>query len=41
MEVARIAEEECDRTTLSFLDWFIEEQIEEEEVVKNIIKFFN
>ena len=38
MEVARIAEEECDRTTLSFLDWFIEEQIEEEEVVKNIIK---
>ena len=23
MEVAKIAEEECDRTTLSFIDWFI------------------
>lgn len=38
MEVAKIAEEECDRTTLSFIDWFIAEQIEEEEAIKNIIK---
>lgn len=38
MTVARKAEEECDRTTLTFVDWFIEEQIEEEETVKNIIK---
>jgi len=38
MEVAKIAEEECDRLTLNFIDWFIAEQIEEEEAVKNIIK---
>ena len=38
MSVAQKAEEECDRTTLNFVDWFIEEQIEEEEAVKNIIK---
>ena len=38
MCVAKNAEEECDRTTLNFVDWFIEEQIEEEETVKNIIK---
>ena len=38
MSVAKKAEEECDRTTLNFIDWFIEEQIDEEEVVKNIIK---
>lgn len=38
MEVAKRAEEECDRTTLNFIDWFIEEQIEEEENIKNIIK---
>lgn len=38
MSVAQRAEEECDRTTLNFVDWFIEEQIEEEEAVKNIIK---
>ena len=38
MSVAKNAEEECDRTTLNFVDWFIEEQIEEEETVKNIIK---
>ena len=31
-------EEECDRTTLNFVDWFIEEQIQEEKDVKNIIK---
>ena len=38
MSVAQKAEEECDRTTLNFVDWFIEEQIEEEKAVKNIIK---
>ena len=38
MNVAKIAEKEGDRTTLNFIDWFIEEQIEEEEIVKNIIK---
>lgn len=38
MAVAQKAEEECDRTTLNFIDWFIAEQIEEEENVKNIIK---
>lgn len=38
MAIAQKADEECDRTTLSFIDWFISEQIEEEEAVKNIIK---
>ena len=38
MEIAKIAEEECDRKTLTFIDWFITEQVEEEQVVKNIIK---
>ena len=38
MAIAQKADEECDRTTLTFIDWFIEEQIEEEEAVKNIIK---
>ena len=38
MDVAKKAEDECDRTTLNFVDWFIEEQIDEEEAVKNIIK---
>ena len=38
MEIAKLAEDECDRTTLSFIDWFINEQIEEEQQVKNIIK---
>ena len=38
MTVAKKAEEECDRTTLNFVDWFISEQVEEEETVKNIIK---
>jgi len=38
MNIAKLAEEECDRTTLSFIDWFIEEQIEEEQQVKDIIK---
>ena len=38
MSVAKLAEEECDRMTLSFVDWFIEEQTEEEQTVKSIIK---
>lgn len=38
MQVAQKADEECDRTTLNFIDWFIEEQVEEEENIKNIIK---
>ena len=38
MTIAQTAEEENDRTTLNFMDWFISEQIEEEEAVKNIIK---
>lgn len=38
MAVAQKAEEENDRVTLNFIDWFIGEQIEEEEAVKNIIK---
>ena len=38
MTVAQKAEEECDRTTLNFIDWFISEQLEEEEIIKNIIK---
>ena len=38
MTVAKKAEEECDRTTLNFVDWFIEEQVEEEHAIKNIIK---
>ena len=38
MEIARKAEEESDRMTLNFVDWFIAEQVEEEEAVKNIIK---
>lgn len=38
MSIAKLAEEECDRKTLTFIDWFIEEQVEEEQKVKNIIK---
>ena len=38
MNIAKLAEEECDRTTLNFIEWFIEEQVEEEQNVKNIIK---
>ena len=38
MDIARLAEEECDRKTLNFIEWFIEEQVEEEQQVKNIIK---
>lgn len=38
MEIATMSEAECDRKTLTFIDWFIEEQVEEEQTVKNIIK---
>ena len=38
MNIAKLAEEECDRKTLTFIEWFIEEQVEEEQQVKNIIK---
>lgn len=38
MKIAKQAEIECDRTTLTFVDWFITEQIQEEQNVKNIIK---
>lgn len=38
MKIAKTAEEECDRTTLAFIDWFITEQIQEEQTVKDIIK---
>lgn len=38
MTIAQKADEECDRSTLNFIDWFIAEQIEEEEAVKHIIK---
>lgn len=36
-EVYQIAENEKDRATLSFLKWFIDEQVEEESTVENII----
>ena len=38
MNIAKIAEEECDRKTLTFIEWFIGEQVEEEQQVKDIIK---
>ena len=38
MKVAQRAEEECDRITLNFIDWFVAEQVEEELAIKNIIK---
>lgn len=38
MDVARFAEDECDRTTLSFIDWYINEQIEEERNALDIVK---
>ena len=38
MNIAKKAEEEGDRITLNFVDWFIAEQVEEEQAVKNIIK---
>jgi len=38
MNIAKIAENECDRTTLSFIDWFINEQISEESDARLILK---
>ena len=38
MDIAKYAEDECDRMTLTFIDWFITEQIEEEQQIRNIIK---
>ena len=38
MDVAKFAEEECDRTTLSFIDWYINEQVEEEKNALEIVK---
>ena len=38
MTIAKLAEDECDRLTLTFIDWFINEQVEEELQVLNIIK---
>jgi len=38
MNIAKTAEEECDRKTLNFIEWFIGEQFEEERQVRNIIK---
>ena len=37
MSIAQKADEECDRTTLTFVDWFIEEQIEIAEQVAEAI----
>jgi ferritin len=36
--IVKKANEENDITTLNFMEWFIEEQAEEEQAVKNIIK---
>ena len=36
-EVYQVAENEKDRATLSFLKWFIDEQVEEESTAENII----
>ena len=38
MSIAKQAEDECDRTTLMFIDWYINEQVEEEYQVLKIIK---
>lgn len=38
MEISKVAEDECDRTTLTFIEWFIEEQVQEEQMVRDIIK---
>jgi len=41
MELAQQAEDECDRMTTMFLDWYINEQVEEESSVLKIIKQLN
>ena len=38
MKIAEKAEEENDRATLNFIEWFISEQLEEEEAIRNILK---
>ena len=38
MEIAEEAEDECDRMTLMFMDWYINEQVEEEYNVHKIIE---
>ena len=38
MSIAKLAEDECDRTTLMFIDWYINEQVEEEYQVLKIIE---
>ena len=38
MEIAELAEDECDRMTLMFMDWYINEQVEEEYNVYKIIQ---
>lgn len=35
--IVKLAEQEDDRATLTFLDWFISEQIEEEATLKNLL----
>lgn len=41
MEIAQQAEDECDRMTMMFIDWYINEQVEEESNVLKIIKKLN
>ena len=36
--VANLSEDECDRATRLFIDWYVGEQVEEEAQVRNIIK---
>lgn len=38
MSIAKQAEDECDRTTLMFIDWYINEQVEEEYQVLKFIE---
>lgn len=38
IQISKIAEDECDRKTLAFIEWFIEEQVQEEQTVRDIIK---
>lgn len=40
-EIVHLCMEERDYTTLNFLQWFVEEQIEEESLVKNVIDQLN
>ena len=38
INVIKFAEEESDRLTLNFMEWFIQEQVQEEEAIKHIVK---